>query len=157
MTGAVPAMQKRETTVRLTRVFDAPRERVFAAWTEARRLEQWFGPQGFTLHSCQTDPRPGGVFRICLRSPKGKDYWVHGVYREVAVPEKLVIALTAHDEKDVPRLEELISVSFADEAGRTRLSLHATAAGGGPVAEAMMAGMPEGWNQTVSRLDEHLK
>ena len=157
MKAAGRATPNPEATVRLTRVFAAPRERVFAAWIEARRLEQWFGPQGFTLHSCETDPRPGGVFRICLRSPKGTDYWVHGVYREVSAPEKLVIACTAHDEKGVPRLEEVISVTFADEGGRTKLTLHATAAGSGPEAEAMMAGMPKGWNQTVSRLDEHLK
>ena len=150
-------MRKRESTVSLTRVFDAPRERVFAAWTDARQLERWFGPQGFTLHSAEADPRPGGMFRLCLRSPQGKDYWVRGLYREVVAPERLVISCTAEDEKGIPRLEEIISVSFADEGGRTRLSLNATAGGTGPEAEAMMAGMPKGWNQTVSRLDEHLK
>ena len=150
-------MRKRESTVSLTRVFDAPRERVFAAWTDARQLERWFGPRGFTLHSAEADPRPGGMFRLCLRSPQGKDYWVRGLYREVVAPERLVISCTAEDEKGIPRLEEIISVSFADEGGRTRLSLNATAGGTGPEAEAMMAGMPRGWNQTVSRLDEHLK
>ena len=149
--------QRRDSTVRLTRVLDVPRERAFAAWTDARQLERWFGPKGFTLHSAETDPRPGGLFRICLRSPGGEDFWVRGVYREVVAPERLVIACTAHDEKGAPQLEEIISVSFTDEGGRTRLSLDATAAGSGPKAEKMMAGMPKGWNQTVSRLDEHLK
>jgi hypothetical protein len=77
--------------------------------------------------------------------------------REVAAPERLVITCTAEDEKGIPRLEEIISVTFADEGGRTRLSLRATAGGIGPEAEAMLAGMPKGWNQTVSRLGQHLK
>jgi uncharacterized protein YndB with AHSA1/START domain len=149
--------RKRETVVRLTRVLDAPRERVFAAWTEARQLEQWFGPQGVTLHSCETDPRPGGRFRICMRSPQGKDYWVRGVYREIMPPERLVIVCTAHDEKDRPQLEEVISVTLAAEGDGTRLSLHATAGGAGPEAEKRLTAMPTGWNQTVTRLDDLLK
>jgi uncharacterized protein YndB with AHSA1/START domain len=150
-------VEKRESIVSLTREFAVPRERVFAAWTDAAQLVRWFGPAGFTLHSCEADPRPGGLFRLCLRSPQGKDYWVRGVYREVAAPERLVITCTAEDEKGIPRLDETISVTFADEGGRTRLSLRATASGIGPEAEAMLAGMPKGWNQTVSRLDDHLK
>jgi uncharacterized protein YndB with AHSA1/START domain len=150
-------VEKRESIVSLTREFAVPRERVFAAWTDAAQLVRWFGPAGFTLHSCEADPRPGGLFRLCLRSPQGKDYWVRGVYREVAAPERLVITCTAEDEKGIPRLDETISVTFTDEGGRTRLSLRATAGGIGPEAEAMLAGMPKGWNQTVSRLDDHLK
>jgi uncharacterized protein YndB with AHSA1/START domain len=150
-------VEKRESIVSLTREFAVPRERVFAAWTDAAQLERWFGPAGFTLHSCEADPRPGGLFRLCLRSPHGKEYWVRGVYREVAAPERLVITCTAEDENGIPRLEETISVTFDDAGGRTRLSLRATAGGTGPEAEAMLAGMPKGWNQTVSRLDDHLK
>ena len=150
-------MEKRESIVSLTREFAVPRERVFAAWTDAAQLVRWFGPAGFTLHSCEADPRPGGLFRLCLRSPQGKEYWVRGVYREVAAPERLVITCTAEDEKGIPRLDETISVTFTDEGGRTRLSLRATAGGIGPEAEAMLAGMPKGWNQTISRLDDHLK
>src|SRR5262245_31258292 len=150
-------MQKRESTVSLTRVLDAPRERVFAAWTDARQLERWFGPDGFTLHSAETDPRPGGRFRICLRSPAGDEIRVRGVYRELTAPERVVITCTAYDAKGVAQLEEVISVTLADENGRTRLSLNATAGGAGPEAERMIAGMPNGWNQTVARLGDLLK
>src|SRR6202007_439781 len=73
-----------ERTVAITRLFDAPRERVFAAWTQPEHLARWFGPMRFTVPSCEIDPRPGGVFRVCVRSPKGHDFWVRGVFRELA-------------------------------------------------------------------------
>ena len=78
----------REKTVDLTRVFQAPRERVFECWTRAEHLQHWFGPKGFTIHSCETDARPGGVFKLCMRAPDGKDYWVRGEFREVAAPSR---------------------------------------------------------------------
>jgi uncharacterized protein YndB with AHSA1/START domain len=53
------AQERHEHTVAVTRVLDAPRERVFAAWTRAEHLAHWFGPKGFAVHSCQADPRLG--------------------------------------------------------------------------------------------------
>ena len=146
--------QRRERMVRATRLYDAPRERVFAAWTRAEHLAHWFGPQGFSIHSCEADPRPGGLFRLCMRSPEGEDYWVRGSYREIAAPERLVIQCTADDARGVQRLEEVITVSLASEGGKTRLTLHATAAGTGPEAAAMLRGMEQGWSETLERLRE---
>ncbi len=144
-------------TVDITRVFDAPRERVFAAWTRAEQLARWFGPKGFTVASCEADPRSGGAFRLAMRSPDGKDYPVRGSYLEVVAPERLVIACTADDDKGITRLEEVIHVTFTERAGKTTLTVHAIASG--PTAEAapMLEGMAEGWAQTVDRLGAHLK
>jgi uncharacterized protein YndB with AHSA1/START domain len=147
----------KEQAVDITRVFDAPRERVFAAWTRAEHLMRWFSPKGFTIPSCEADPRPGGAFRLVMRSPEGKDYRVRGSYREVVAPERLVIECTADDDKGITRLEELISVTFTERAGKTTLTLHATARGESAEAAAMLEGMPKGWAQTVDRLDSHLK
>jgi uncharacterized protein YndB with AHSA1/START domain len=141
-----------QRTVAITRLYDAPRERVFAAWTKAEDLARWFGPKGFTLHSCETDPRPGGVFRFCMRSPKGKDYWVHGAYREVVAPERLVITCTAHDAQGIARLEEVIDVRFEEQRGRTRLILNAAASGPSVEAASMLEGMQQGWSETLDRL-----
>jgi len=147
---------KNERTVVITRVFGAPRSRVFAAWTKAEHLAHWFGPKGFTVPSCETDPRPGGAFRVCMRSPEGHDYWVRGVFRELVVPERLVIVCTAEGEKGFARLEEVIDVTFAEHDDKTRVTLHVTAAGPTAEAAAMLEGMPKSWAQTVDRLDVHL-
>jgi PhnB protein len=150
-------MEKRQRTLTLTRVYDAPRERVFAAWTDARQLARWFGPQHFTVHSCEADPRPGGVFRLCMRSPDGKDYWVRGEYRDVVAPERLVIAITADDENGIARLEGLMNVTLTAQGGKTKLTLDTSASGSGAEAAQMLEGMQQGWTETLGRLQSDLE
>ena len=74
----------------ITRVFDAPRALVFAAWTEPDRIVEWSAPHGFTIPHCEGELRVGGAWRCCMRSPEGADLWLGGVYREIVVPERLV-------------------------------------------------------------------
>jgi len=145
-----------QETVLITRVFDAPRSRVFEAWTRAEHLSRWFAPRGFAITDCESEPRPGGIFRMCMRSPRGEAFWVRGEYREVVPPERLVIACTMDDPHGVARLDELIQVDFEQSGSRTRLHLNSTARGVGAVAAAMLAGMQKGWAQTVDRLRELL-
>src|SRR5260370_28209535 len=61
--------EERERELVITRIFDAPRHLVFQAWTEPDRAARWWGPQGFVTTYCNMDVRPGGVFRVCMRSP----------------------------------------------------------------------------------------
>lgn len=149
-------------TVVLTRVFDAPRSRVFECWTRAEHLQHWFGPHGFKIHSCETDPRPGGVFKLCMRAPNGKDYWVRGQFKELDFPHHLVIACAADNDKGVEQLQEVIDVTFTESGGRTTVALNAVAtaretAGPSDEAAAMLKGMDKGWAQTVDRLGAHLR
>ena len=116
----------------ISRVFDAPRERVWKAWTEAERLKQWWGPKGFTVSHCTVDLRPGGVMHYCLRSPEGDDMWGKFVYREIVKPEKLVFVVSFSDEKggitrhpmspDWPR-EMLSTVTFAEQHRGTLITV----------------------------------
>jgi uncharacterized protein YndB with AHSA1/START domain len=83
----------------ITREFDAPRELVFKAWTDAKYLAQWWGPRGFTNPVCEWDARPGKAIRVVMRAPNGTDYPMAGEFREVVAPERLVFTSGALDEK----------------------------------------------------------
>jgi len=93
-----------ERTVVITRVFDAPRELVFKAWTDAKHLAQWWGPKGFTNPICEVDARPGGNLRIVMRAPDGAEHPMTGVFREVTAPERLVFTSAAVDRDGKPLL-----------------------------------------------------
>ena len=147
-------MKRREYTVAATRVYDAPRERVFACWTRAEHIAGWFAPAGFSVHDVEADPRPGGVFRMKMRAPWGDEYPVYGTYVEVAAPERLVIECRAGDEQGVEQLDEVIRVEFAAEGRGTRLTLRAVAGGTTEKAWQMLDGMERGWNETLDRLAE---
>src|ERR1700689_1494920 len=89
-----------QTSVReltLTRTFDAPRDLVFAAFTDPAHLAQWWGPRGFTNPVCEIDPRVGGVLRIDMRDPNGNVYPMKGVIRDIVPPERLVFTNIALD------------------------------------------------------------
>lgn len=157
--GAGPA--GRELVV--TRVLDAPRELVFEAWTQAERVKRWWGPKGFTTPFCEIDPRPGGVFSRCMRSPEGRDFWVTGVFREVVVPERLVFTDSFADGNVVPAadygsgpdvpVERLITVTFEEQhAGSTRVTVRHD--GLGPGAERDL--VRGGWASGLESLAEYL-
>jgi uncharacterized protein YndB with AHSA1/START domain len=146
-----------ERTIALTRVYDAPRQRVFDCWTHAEHLQHWFAPRGYTIHSCQADARPGGVLKFCMRAPDGDEYWVRGEYREVAAPERLLITCVADDEQGIERLHETIRVTFTESQGRTTVAINATASGASDKAAWMMQGMEQGWAETVARLGDILR
>jgi uncharacterized protein YndB with AHSA1/START domain len=111
-----------DRTLEITRVFDAPRELVFKVWTQPEHLVRWWGPKGFTTPSCQVDVRPGGAYRTLIRSADGKEHCMRGVYREVTEPERLVMTFAWEDEAGNPGHETLVTVDFADQAGKTRLT-----------------------------------
>ena len=114
-----------DRVLRITRLFDAPRSLVFKAWTDRDHLMQWFGPRGFTMTMCQMDQRPGGIYRFGMRSSEGSEHWLKGVYREIVEPEKLAFTYAWTDSQGNPtRPETLLVLTFEDEQGKTRMTLH---------------------------------
>src|ERR1700720_2154803 len=113
MTTAVDAKPSVGQELVFTRVFDAPRSLVFAAWTDPKHMAAWWGPKGFTNPVCELDVRPGGVIRIDMRGPDGTVYPMTGAYREVVAPERLVFTASALDEKGRPLFEVLNTLTFA--------------------------------------------
>jgi uncharacterized protein YndB with AHSA1/START domain len=137
----------------IERIFDAPRELVFKAWTDPARLRQWWGPKNFTNPVCEIDVRPGGAIRIDMRAPDGVVYPMAGVFKEIAPPERLVFTSVALDKSENPMFEILNTVTFAETGGQTRLTLRATVLSATPQAAPHLAGMQQGWRQSLDRLE----
>src|SRR5216683_738616 len=99
----------------ITRVFDAPREAVFRAWTDPAQARQWMGPRGFTATHNENDGRVGGRWRLCLRrDATGEELWQGGVNREIVVPERLVFTFAWDGENGRPGPETLVTITFAE-------------------------------------------
>ena len=81
----------------ISRVFNAPRERVWQAWTEVERLKQWFSPKGFTVIAAKMDFRPGGFYHYGMRTPNGQEMWGKWVFREIVAPERIVLVNSFSD------------------------------------------------------------
>jgi uncharacterized protein YndB with AHSA1/START domain len=145
-----------EATVTITRVFDAPRALVWAAWTDPRQMAQWWGPRHFTNPVCELDVRVGGKIRIDMRGPDGTIYPRTGTFRDVFVPARLVFIAEARDHSGKALLESLTTVTFSEEGAKTRLTVHAHAVGLAPIAPQMLAGMEAGWTQSIDKLEEVL-
>jgi uncharacterized protein YndB with AHSA1/START domain len=111
----------------LTRDLNAPREQVFAAWTDPERAAIWWAPAAFTLLRCEMDVRPGGQWLRSMKSASGAVFVKHGDYREVVAPEKLSFTYNTEDEKGEVDPETLVTITLVDLGGnRTRLTLHHT-------------------------------
>ena len=107
----------------ITRVFDAPRDLVFNVWTKPEHVVRWWGPNDFTLPFCEMDFRTGGAYKYCMRSPQGEDHWVWGTYREIVEPERIVLTWDRKDLEGNPRSNSVVTVTFADDEGKTRFTL----------------------------------
>jgi uncharacterized protein YndB with AHSA1/START domain len=135
-----------------TRVFDAPREVVWKAWTEPEQLTLWWGPRGITtpLETIEVDLRPGGVFRMTMvLDADGTEYPTEMEFREVAEPERLVFAWEAQRGLGAGQ----VTVTFKDLGGKTEV----TSRYDGFTTDEIAADSEVGWNQQLDRLRELLK
>ena len=109
-------------TLKVSRVFDAPRERVFRAWTDPRVLEKWWGPPGFSCPLAQVDLRTGGAYRLGMKPPQGETFYLGGTFREVRPPERLVYTWQWEEDTEGTG-ETLVTVEFKDLGARTEVVL----------------------------------
>jgi len=149
-----------ESILVIEREFDAPRERVWMAWTTPDLVMRWWGPKGYSAPAARISLRVGGSFLICMRSPDGKDTWGTGVYREIVPFERIVSTDSFADEQgnvvsptdygmgpDFPR-ELLLTVTFEEANGKTKLTLkHAGMPAGKTLDEARV-----GWTESFDKL-----
>jgi uncharacterized protein YndB with AHSA1/START domain len=148
------AMEPAERVLVIERVFDAPRDLVFKAWTEPERVAQWWGPRGFKSTVLgKMDVRPGGSYRIHMRSPEGTDHWLKGRYHEVAVPERIVCTFEWLDaDGNAARPETVLTVTFEDLGKKTKLTLHQSIF----ESESARDLHNQGWSGALDRLAEYV-
>ncbi len=142
-----------EREITITRVFDAPRTLVFKAWTDPTMLAQWWGPKGFTNPVCEFEAKIGGAIRIHMRAPDGNIYPMNGEIRDIVPPERLVFTNNALDEAGNRVTEGLTTVTFAEEGGKTRFTLHTRGAAMVEKAVPYLQGMEYGWGQSIDKLE----
>jgi uncharacterized protein YndB with AHSA1/START domain len=158
----------------ITRVFAAPRDVVWKAWTEPERLAHWWGPKGFTMRVVKLDLSPGGTFHYRMQAPPGSPMgnavlWGKFVYREIVKPERMVFTdsfsdenggITRHPMSATWPLEVLNTLTFAEHQGQTTVALRV-----GPINaseeerktfEGGFASMQQGFTGTFDQLSEYL-
>jgi uncharacterized protein YndB with AHSA1/START domain len=138
-----------------TRVFEAPRDLVFSAWTDPKHLAQWWGPNGFTTTTHSFEFRPGGSWRFVMHGPDGRDYQNRITFDEIVPPERILYRHGGGD--DVEPVQFTQAVTFEDLGnGQTRLTWH----GKFPSAEERTRvireyGADKGLVQTMARLADY--
>ncbi len=151
------ASLKGETApVRVSRVFAAPRETVFKAWSSADHIKRWFCPDGYLVPEAKVEMRVGGAFEVCMRSPEGVDHWTRGTFTEVIAAERLTIDHHVIDPcGGGPLFSAVTQVTFNDEHGGGTLMevVQTYSAVGAAQADQMLKGAPEGWRQTLDKLE----
>jgi uncharacterized protein YndB with AHSA1/START domain len=145
-------------TLVTTRVFDAPRELVYRAWTDAKQLAKWFPPEGFSSPRCEVDPRPGGVIRVDMKAPDGppfdgKVFPGPGVFREVVPNERLVFTMEPEVAPGQSMPMVLMSVRFEDHAGnKTKLTIEQTLPTVADFEAMVKTGMAQGIRESLDKL-----
>ncbi|MBD0383989.1 SRPBCC family protein [Paenibacillus sedimenti] len=140
--------------LRITRIFNAPRELVFKAWTDPEHLPKWWGPKGFTITVQEIDIRPGGVWRYVMHGPDGVDYDNKIVYREILSPERLVYSHGGGGEDD----QFQVTVTFAEQSDtKTDLTMTMRFKSAEELDKVVKEyGAIEGAKSTLNRLEEQL-
>jgi len=145
----------------VTRVFDAPRELVWKAYTDPEYVMQWWGPKGFTCPACEMDFRVGGKTLLCMRMPDGQEGWNAVEYHEIVPYEKIVSSMYFSDSKgnkiepeelglEDEAIEGAYDVTLFEDLGNGQTKL--TLIGNEPMESAKESGQYEGWVETLDKI-----
>ncbi len=151
-----------ETTfdLSITRIFDAPRDLVFEAFSNPEHAKRWMGPRGFTATHFEQDARPGGRWRACLHQTgdwKGQSYpdlWQGGVFQEIVPPERVVYTFAWEGQGGQPTRETLITIVFTElDDDKTQMDFHQAFFD----SIGQRDGHNQGWNSSFDRLNDYLQ
>ncbi|HEX3663817.1 MAG TPA: SRPBCC family protein [Rhizomicrobium sp.] len=147
----------RPAPLKISRQMQAPREIVFRAWSSADHIKRWFAPSNCTVPEAEVDMRVGGVFAVRMCGPEGMDHWSRGTFVEVSPNDRLVLDLQVSDGNGRALFNACTEVNFVDVPGGTRMDITQTYTFHGPAeAEWAVALAPQGWSQTLDKLEAEL-
>jgi uncharacterized protein YndB with AHSA1/START domain len=146
------AVDREKLEVRLSRVFDAPRERLFAAFTDPGQISKWWGPRGMTTVVDKFDFREGGIWRFVHRDSDGKEYAFNGVYKEIVEPERITDTFEFEPAAGHVMTETVVFERLPD--GKTRVVGTARYANIEDLEGMVGSGMESGWSESYERLAE---
>jgi uncharacterized protein YndB with AHSA1/START domain len=150
--GTLKVTTPSDREILMTRVFDAPRRLVYAAFTTPQLIQRWLGPHGFTLPLCEVDLKVGGRYRYVSQAPDGSRLGWGGTFREI-VPEERIVHTESFD--DYPG-EALITTVWSESGGKTTMTLTMLVASK-EIRDAIIAtGMEHGAAESYDRLNELL-
>jgi uncharacterized protein YndB with AHSA1/START domain len=139
----------------LTRIIDAPPEKVFRAWTDPEQMKQWFVPKPWTLSKVETDVRPGGHSVIVMRSPEGQEFPNLGVYLEV-IPNRKIVFTDAYTQAWLPSEKPFFTgiITFEPEGSKTKYTAIARHWNLADKEAHEKMGFHEGWGKCADQLNE---
>jgi len=137
----------------ITRTFNAPRELVYALFTEPEHIMKWMGPRGFEARSFTQDARVGGKWRGMLHPLEGgRDLWQGGTFLEIDPPSHVSYTFAWDDQNGKPGQETIVTLDFEAQGDRTKLTFHQTGFTSGPERD----GHRGGWSETFDKFAEYL-
>lgn len=141
---------EQNTTLQITRLIKAPRDRVYAAWIDPVQMKEWFGPADVATKSLVVDARVGGEFRWDLTNSEGEEMTMRGEFRELQPGRKIVFTWQWQDDDDWTDHVSVVTVELADRDGGTELRLtHENLPN-----EKSRDGHNRGWNSAVDKLEK---
>jgi uncharacterized protein YndB with AHSA1/START domain len=156
MAQAIEANTQQLPPLRLSRIFHARRETVFAAWSSADHVKRWFSPETFTIPRATVRVVVGGPFELSMRSPDGEEHLIQGTFVEVVPQRRLVIDMQVTDSGGKKLFRAYTELDFSDALGGTRLDVVQTYTLIDPSAAWMVQGAPQGWQSTLDKLEKEV-
>ncbi len=156
-TGTMADQNDRELT--FARIYDAPRELVFRAFSQAELISQWWPPKGWAMPVCTLDFRTGGEWRYCIRNAAGEEHWARAVYRQIVPMQQIVfwdeiVDAQGNSIQGLPT--KTVTVTFEDLGGRTKMDVLVQLATADDRQKLMEMGFIGGFTQSLNNLERLL-
>ena len=150
---------QKDTQLTFSRIYDAPRELVFKAFSEVEQISQWWPPKGWAMPVCSIDFRPGGEWRYCIRNAAGEEHWARAVYRKIIPPQQLVFwdEITDAQGYAIAGLpSKTVTVTFTDLGSQTKLDVLVQLETAADRRKLVEMGFIRGFTQSLDNLERHL-